>query len=54
MLDIGKDNWELMAQFSNAVTDIINQFCLTPPEIIIVLEMISIRLKQLLEVKKAG
>ena len=54
MQDISDKTWETMAEFSNAVTEMIDQTDLTPPEVIITLEMISGRLKQLLEVKKAG
>jgi len=54
MKDISPQTWEIMAEFSNAITKMIDQADLTPPEIVIVLEMISSRLKQLLEVKKAG
>jgi predicted XRE-type DNA-binding protein len=53
MRDIPQQTWEIMAEFSNTITELIDQVELTPPEIITVLEMISARLKQLLEAKKA-
>jgi len=52
MRDIPQQTWEIMAEFSNTITELIDQVELTPPEIITVLEMISARLKQLLETKK--
>jgi len=52
MRDIPQQTWEIMAEFSNTITELIDQVELTPPEIITVLEMISARLKQLLEAKK--
>jgi len=54
MQDISKQTWDIMAEFSNAITEKIDQIELTPPEIITVLEMISARLKQLLETKKGA
>jgi len=54
MKDISPQTWETMAGFSNAITEMIDHIDLTPPEVITVLEMISGRLKQLLEAKKAG
>ena len=52
MQDISIQNWEAMAEFNNAIIETINQSSLTPAEIIVVLEIISSRLKQLLEMKK--
>ena len=54
MKDIAPNNWEAMAEFSNAVTMIVDQTVLTPPEVIAALEMILAHLIRLLEVKKAG
>jgi len=54
MKDISPQTWEAMAEFSNSVTEMIDKSDLTPSEIIVVLEMISGKLKQLLESKKAG
>ncbi len=54
MKDISPETWESMASFSNAIMDSIDQMDLTPTEVIVVLEMISGRLKQLLEAKKGG
>jgi uncharacterized alpha-E superfamily protein len=54
MKDISPQTWEAMAEFSNSVTEMIDNTGLTPTEIITVLEMILGRLKQLLEAKKAG
>jgi hypothetical protein len=54
MQDLSPKTWETMAEFSNAITAMVDQADLTAPEIIIVLEMISERLKQLLEEKKAS
>ena len=52
MQDISPQIWETMAEFSNSVTEMIDQINLTPTEIITVLEMILGRLRQLLEAKK--
>lgn len=41
-----------MAEFNNAVANTIGESKLTPAETIVVLDMISIKLKQLLELKK--
>ena len=54
MQDISPQTWEIMAEFSNTITGLIDQTPLTPPEVIVILEMILGRLKQLLEAKKAG
>jgi len=54
MNDISPQTWEIMAEFNNAITVIVDQVDLTTPEVITVLEMIVNRLKQLLEAKKGG
>ena len=54
MKDISPQTWEAMAEFSNSVTEKVDQANLAPTEIITVLEMILGRLKQILEAKKAG
>lgn len=52
MEDISVETWATMAELNNAITEVIDRIGLTPPEVITVLEMISGRLKQLLETKK--
>jgi len=52
MEDISPQTWETMAGLSNAITGMVDESTLTPTEIITVLEMISGKLKQLLETKK--
>ncbi len=54
MRDILDGDWGEMAEFSNAITAMIDNVNLSPAEIIVVLDMISVRLRQLLELKKAG
>lgn len=54
MKDIATDNWEAMAEFSNTVTTLVDQTVLTPPEVILALEMILANLYRLLEIKKVG
>lgn len=54
MKDISDQDWSNMATFSNAVTMLIDQSDVTPTEIIAVLEMLSSRVKQLVELKKGA
>ena len=54
MKDVTQENWEAMAEFSNTVTMLVDSTILTPPEVIVALEMIIVNLNHLLEVKKVG
>lgn len=54
MVDVSPKTWEAMAEFNNALTELVDKTSLTLPETVIVLEMIVDRLRQLLEVKKVG
>jgi hypothetical protein len=53
MKDVTVENWEAMAEFSNAITMLVDSTVLTPPEVRAALEMILAHLIRLLEVKKA-
>ncbi len=52
MIDFSTEIWNEMAEFNNALTAMVDISKLSPADIIVILDMMSARLKQVIQIKK--